>query len=34
MHPAGMQDFPILRSAYGGMTKSERRIADYIVEHP
>lgn len=25
-----IQKFPVLRSAYGGLTKSERRIADYL----
>lgn len=25
-----IQNFPVLRSAYGGLTKSERRIADYL----
>lgn len=28
------QEFPMLRSAYGGMTKAEKRIADYIFTHP
>ena len=29
----GMQKFPFLRSVYGELTKSERRIADYIAAH-
>ena len=28
------QQFPLLRSAYDGMTKVEKRIADYILAHP
>ncbi len=28
-----IQRFPVLRSVYGGLTKSERRIADYIAFH-
>lgn len=28
-----IQRFPVLRSVYGGLTKSERRIADYIATH-
>ena len=28
------QQFPMLRSAYGGMTKAEKRIADYLFAHP
>lgn len=28
-----VHQLPILRSAYGGLTRSERRIADYIMEH-
>lgn len=28
-----IQQFPILRSAYGGLTKSERRIAVYLASH-
>lgn len=34
MEEMKIQVFPVLRSAYGGLTKSERRIADYIVDHP
>ena len=34
MEEMKLQVFPVLRSAYGGLTKSERRIADYIVDHP
>ena len=33
MEETKLQLFPVLRSAYGGLTKSERRIADYIVDH-
>ena len=33
MEETKLQLFPVLRSAYGGLTKSERRIADYIVNH-
>lgn len=33
MEEANIQRFPVLRSAYGGLTKSERRIADYIANH-
>ena len=33
MEETKLQLFPVLRSAYGGLTKSERRIADYIVAH-
>lgn len=33
MMPAAIQSFPVLRSAYEGLTKSERRIADYIASH-
>lgn len=28
-----IKKFPVLRSAYGGLTKSERRIADYMAGH-
>ena len=28
-----IQQIPVLRSVYGGLTKSERRIADYIANH-
>ena len=34
MDEKAIQQFPVLRSAYGGLTKSERRIADYIVAAP
>ena len=34
MHDEQIQKFPVLRSAYGGLTKSERRIADYITAVP
>ena len=34
MHEERIQKFPVLRSAYGGLTKSERRIADYITAVP
>ena len=34
MDEKGIQQFPVLRSAYGGLTKSERRIADYIIAAP
>lgn len=34
MMPETMRSFPTLRSAYGGLTKAERRIADYIAAHP
>lgn len=30
---ASIQKLPVLRSAYGGLTKSERRIADYIADN-
>ena len=34
MEEANIQRFfPVLRSVYGGLTKSERRIADYIANH-
>ena len=33
MDTESIQKFPILRSVYGGLTKSERRIADYIAVH-
>lgn len=29
-----IQRFPILRSTYEGLTKSERRIAEYMADHP
>lgn len=34
MHEERIQKFPVLRSAYGDLTKSERRIADYITAVP
>ena len=34
MSDQSIKKFPVLRSAYGGLTKSERRIADYITAVP
>lgn len=34
MDEKAIQSFPVLRSAYDGLTKSERRIADYIIAAP
>lgn len=34
MDEKAIQQFPVLRSAYGGLTKLERRIADYIIAAP